>query len=141
MGYPNSYATGNGNYSNSSARPGYGYSRGLSGRVSYSLAMPKSYGTDVNLTSYLMRGRKGIAGYVGNLIKYSLASLKTGYSYPGQKKQELYKVQEMMKNYEFKMIKGGGGGKLGAMIPDVSMYDLQSTRRPVSNLERRLNLN
>ncbi len=139
MGYSNSYATVKGNYSNSSARAGYGYSRGLTRRVSYSLAMPKSYGTDVNLDSYLMRGRKGIAGYVDNLVKYSLASLNTGYSYPGQKKQELYKVQEMMKNYEIRMIKGGG--KLGAMIPDVPMYDLSSMRRPVSNLERRLNLN
>lgn len=138
MGYSSSYTVGKGNYSNSSARAGYGYSGGLSGRMSYSLAMPKSYGTDVNLDSYLMRGGKGIAGYVGNLIKYSLASLKTGYSYPGQKKQELYKVQEMMKNYELKKL---GGGKLGAMIPDIPMYDLSSTRRPVSSLEKRLNLN
>src|SRR3989338_9061992 len=138
MGYSSSYATGKGNYSNSSARTCYGYSRGLTGRVSYNLAMPKSYGTDVNLDSYLMRGGKGIAGYVGNLIKYSLASLKAGYSYLGQKKQELYKAEEMMRNYELKKL---GGGKLGAMIPDVPMYDLQSTRRPVSSLEKRLNLN
>ncbi len=107
--------------------------------TSYSLAMPKSYGTDVNLDSYLMKGRKGIASYVGNLIKYSLASLKTGYSYLGQKKQELYKVQEMMKNYELKKV--GTMGSPGLSMPQVSIYDLQSTRRPVSNLERMLNLN
>jgi len=136
MGYSKPYATQGTSYGSGNARDGYG--RGLSGRVSYGLVMPKSYGTDVNLDSYLMRGRKGIAGYVGNLIKYSLASLKAGYSYLGQKKQELYKVEEMMRNYELKKL---GGGKLGAMIPDVPMYDLQSTRRPVSSLEKRLNLN
>ena len=140
MGYSSTYAAGRINYGNSNARAGYGYSRGLSGRVGYSLAMPKSYGTDINMDSYLLRGKRGIAGYVKNLIKYSLASLKTGYSYPGQKKPEMYKVQEMMQGYELKMIKAGGG-KLGAMIPDVPTYDLSSMRRPVSSLERRLNFN
>jgi hypothetical protein len=139
MGFSYAGESGKGNYGNSNARAGYGYSRGLSGRVSYSLAMPKNYGTDVNLDSYLMRGRKGISGYVGNLIKCSLASLKAGYSYLGQKKQELYKVEELMRNYELKKV--GTMGNPGLIMPQVSMYDLSSARMPVSNLERRLNLN
>ena len=138
MGYSSVYATGMGNYRNGSAKGSYGYSGGFSGRLSYRLVMPKSYGTDVNLDSYLRRNSRGLAGYVKNLIRYSLGSLKTGYSYLGRKKKELYKVQEMMKNYELKMV-NGSGGKLGIMIPNVPMYDLSSMRRPVINLEARLN--
>ena len=138
MGYSSSYSTQGISYRNGNAKSSYGYGKGLSGRLSYSLVMPKTYGTDVNLDSYLMRGIRGIAGYVKNLIKYSLASMRTGYSYPGQKKQELYKVQEMMKNYELKMIKAGAG-KPGVMIPNFPRYDLPSMRRPVINLEARLN--
>lgn len=138
MGYPSSYATGKGNYSNSSARGSYGYSRNPSSGLGYSLAMPKSYGTDVDLKSYLNKNKIGLAGYVNNLLKYSLGNARANYLYPAQKKQELYKVEEMMRNYELKKL---GGGKLGAMISNIPMYDLSSTRRPVSNLEKRLNLN
>ena len=138
MGYSSSYAAGRINYSHSNARGGYGYSRSLSSGLGYSLAMPKSYGTDVDLKSYLGKSRLGLAGYVNNLLKYSLGNARANYLYPAQKKQELYKVEEMMRNYELKKL---GGGKLGAMIPNIPMYDLSSARRPVSNLERRLNLN
>lgn len=138
MGYSGSCATGRICYGHSNARAGYGYSRGLSGKVGYSLSMPKSYGTDVNLDSYLMRGRQGIAGYVDSLIKSSLASLRTEYSYPAQKKEELYKNQEIMAGNELIMI-NTGREKLGVMIPSVPVYDLSSMRRPSIKLEARLN--
>lgn len=115
-------------YSHASRGSGYGYS----------LAMPKSYGTDTHMESYLMKGKKGLAGYVDNFVRYSLGSIKAGYSYSAPKKEEFYKAQEMMKNYELKLF---GGGGLGVMMPAVQMYDLSSMRRPVLNLEKRLNLN
>ena len=136
MGYSCSSASGRIGYGNSNARGNYGYSRGLSGRVSYSLAMPKAYGTELSMDSYLVRGKKGIEGYAENLNKYSMGNVKPGYSYPLPRKQEPYKILEMMKNYDFKMIK-----TLGVMGLNVSVYDLPSMRRPISNIESRLNLN
>jgi len=120
------------------ANSSYGYSNGLSGKVSYSLAMPKSYGADINLDGYLKRNKSGIDGYVNNLIKYSSENLKSGYLYPRQKKEELYKVQEMMKNYDLKLLRNFSAGTGGAGL-GMTIYDLPSMRRPVINLEARLN--
>lgn len=138
MGYSNSYTTQGTGYRNGNARRGYGYSRNSSSGPGYSLAMPKSYGTDVDLKSYLGKSRLGLAGYVNNLLKYSVGNVRANYLYPAQKKQELYKVEKLMRNYELKIL---SGGKTGAMVPNVPMYDLSSARMPVSNLEKRLNLN
>jgi hypothetical protein len=138
MGFSYAGESGKGNYGNGNARNSYSYSRSLSSGPGYSLAMPKSYGTDVDLKSYLGRSRLGLAGYVNNLLKYSVGNVRANYLYPAQKKQELYKVEKVMRNYELKIL---GGGKPGAMVPNVPMYDLSSARVPVSNLEKRLNLN
>lgn len=138
MGDSNSYLSSGSTYRKGSAA-GYGYSKGLSGILSYSIAMPKSYGTDIHFDSYLGRGKKGIAGYVDSLIKHSFTSLKNSYFYPIQKKEEPYKTKEMLKNYDLKMIKGCVSGKLGLMIPNVPIYDLPSMKRPVTKLETRLN--
>ena len=138
MGYSSSYARQGISYGNGNASRGYSYSRSFHPGLGYSLAMPKSYGTDVDLKSYLGRSRLGLAGYVNNLLKYSVGNVRANYLYPAQKKQELYKVEKVMRNYELKIL---GGGKPGAMVPNVPMYDLSSARVPVSNLEKRLNLN
>lgn len=110
----------------------YGY-KGLSGRVAYSLAMPKSYGTDVNIDSYLHKAKKGLDGYVANLAKYA-ATLTEKAFYPKQeKKDDSYKIREMILNYDPKRMKGG------ATMPATPEYDLPSMRRPVIRLEGVLN--
>ena len=109
---------------------GYGY-KGLSGRLSYRLAMPKAYGTDVNTDIYLHKAKKGLDGYVANLANYAATLAEIAF-YPKEKKRDdSYEIREMVLNYDPKAVKGGA-----LILPE---YDLPSMRRPVMSLEGVLN--
>jgi hypothetical protein len=119
-------------YLGASGKTSYGYSRNLASELGYSLAMPKSYGTDVHLQSYLGRIKTGLAGYVSNLLRYAMLN-STAEFYPAKKTADHYKIMDKIKNYELK--------SPGLITPENSMYDLPSMRRAVMNLEKRLSLN
>lgn len=112
------------------AGDGYGY-KGLVGRISYHLAMPKAYGTDVNTDIYLHKAKKGLDGYVANLANYAATLAEIAF-YPKEKKRDdSYEIREMILNYDPKAMKGGA-----VILP---IYDLPSMRRPVIRLEAVLN--
>lgn len=102
--------------------------------MSYKLAMPESYGTDVNFDNYLHKAKKGLDGYVANLARYSATLMENNF-YPKQKKKDdPYKIREMVLNYDPKIMKGGA-----VVMPTTPKYDLPSMRRPVIRLEAVLN--
>ena len=109
------------------SRGNYGY-RGSSSKLTYSLAMPKSYGTDIDLNSYLRKSWQGISGYAGDLFKYMKLNSVLGGFYPKHRQDNLYKFLDKDIRYNTKLQK--------ANLPP---YDLSSMRRPVFDLEEALN--
>ena len=103
----------------------YGYVRSLAGRVSYSLVMPKAYGCDVDLNSYLGISGKGLAGYVNSHFSDAMQNFGAQAFYPVQKQVDFYKQINKRTDYDSRFRKD-----------DLLPYDLPSMRRPVLRLER-----
>lgn len=109
------------------SRGNYGY-RGSSSKLTYSLAMPKSYGNDIDLDSYLGKSKQGLSGYVNAFLKNAKLDSVFGGVYPKHRQNNLYKFLDKNIRYNTKLQK--------ANLPP---YDLSSMRRPVFDLEEALN--
>lgn len=90
--------------------------------------MPKSYGNDIDLDSYLGKSKQGLSGYVNAFLKNAKLDSVFGGVYPKHRQNNLYKFLDKNIRYNTKLQK--------ANLPP---YDLSSMRRPVFDLEEALN--
>ena len=115
---------------------GYGYpssSRGLGYRL---VDVNKSYGTNINVNSYVGKGKDGLAGYVASLFGDTASLISSFYPLQKKKENELYIGGDVRTKYELGMLKKRKQG-----LVKVDEYDLGSMKNPVTDLEAKLFLN